>query len=87
MGVATIDANGMITKANERAGKLLTAGAGGIVGQNAAACCGAVLGGLVEQVRREKSISLETELAGGRWRVLGRGMAGTVILVFLEAEA
>lgn len=84
VGVAGIDEKGMITYCNDSAARLLKTDGGGIAGEDVAACCGAALGNLVEQVRREKSISVEIELAGGRCRVLGRGLAGTVILVFLE---
>ncbi len=87
VGVAAIDEHDMITYANERAVKLLTTAASGIAGENVAVCCGAALGGLVEQVRRENSISIEIELPGGQCRVLGRDRAGTITLVFLGAGA
>lgn len=87
VGVAAIDEHDMITYANERAVKLLTTAASGIAGKNVAVCCGAALGGLVEQVRRENSISIEIELPGGQCRVLGRDRAGTITLVFLGAGA
>jgi two-component system, NtrC family, sensor kinase len=91
VGVAGIDENGMITYCNDIAGNLLKNGCGKIVGENVAACCAASLGNLVEQVRREKSISAEIALAGTQCRVLGRSIAfcesEAVVLVFLEPGA
>jgi two-component system NtrC family sensor kinase len=91
VGVAGIDENGTIIYCNNIAGKLLKSGSGEIVGENVAACCDAPLGNLVEEVRREKSISVEIVLAGTQCRVLGRSMAfrgsEAVVLVFLETGA
>lgn len=91
VGVAVIDEKGMITYCNDIAGKLLKNVCGEITGENVAACCDAALGPLVEQVRREKGISVEIALGGTQCRVLGRSMtfrgSEAVVLVFPEAGA
>jgi len=90
-GVAGIEENGIIVYCNHIAEKLLNNGCGELVGKNVAACCDAALESLVEQVRREKSVSTGITLGAAQCRVLGRSMTFcdrmTIILVFQEEAA
>ena len=91
VGVAGIDANGMIAYCNEIAAKLLKNVCRDVFGADVIACCDVALGRLVEQVRRDKYISVETELGGTPCRVLGRTIAFSgneaIVLIFLEGVA
>lgn len=91
VGVAGIDIHGMITYCNDIATKLLKGVCCDIFGADVATSCDAALGRLVEQVRRNKSISAEITLGGTLCRVLGRTMtffdSEAVVLVFLEVKA
>lgn len=87
-GVVGIDENGMIAYCNEIAVGQLKQVCCDIFGANVASCCNNTLGGLVEQVRREKSVSVEITLGDKLCRVVARTVAffksETVVLVFLE---
>ena len=91
VGVAGIDASGMIVYCNDIAAKLLKDICGDFFGADVNSCCGASLGNLVEQVRREKSISVNIVLCGSQCRVLARTINfygnESIVLVFLEVGA
>ncbi|NTV48050.1 MAG: response regulator [Geobacteraceae bacterium] len=88
VGVAGIDINGMIAYCNDIAARLLKNVCEDVLGVDVAASCDALLGSLVEQVRRDKSISVETVLGGIPCRVIGNSFAfcdsETIVLVFWE---
>lgn len=88
VGVAGIDANGMVAYCNDIAGNLLKYVCSDIFGADVATCCDASLGNLVEQVRRENRISTRLTFGGTLCEVLGRvirfGENEAVVLVFLE---
>ena len=87
-GVTVIDKQGLVAYCNDRAGKLLDIDPRNTSGADPAACVAESLGTLVEQVRREKSVSAEITLGGAscrvRGRVMARGEGDAVILVLLE---
>lgn len=89
VGVVGIDINGMIAYCNDLAVKLLKNVCSDIFGADVTSCCDASLGLLIEQVRREKYISLELALGDTMCRVMGRTIAfcdnEAIVLVFLEA--
>jgi two-component system NtrC family sensor kinase len=91
VGVAGIDSNGMIVYCNDIATKRLRTVCGEIFGVDVATCNDPLLGSLVDQVRREKSISVEVLLGGLPCRILGRtvavGDSEAVELVFLEVAS
>lgn len=88
VGVAGIDINGMIAYCNDIAAQLLKNVCIDIFGADVASCCDASLGILVEQVRREKNITIDTTIGGKACRVMGRTVAfcdsEAIVLVFLE---
>ncbi|MBV5341987.1 MAG: response regulator [Deltaproteobacteria bacterium] len=88
VGVAGIDINGMIAYCNDIAAKLLQGVCGDVFGADVATSCDASLGNLLEQVRRDKDISVDTVLGGKPCRVLGRTIPfcdnEAIVLVFLE---
>jgi len=88
VGVAGIDINGMIAYCNDIAVKLLKNVCGDVFGADVATCCDASLSILVEQVLRDKNISVDTVLGGKPCRVIGRTIAfcdsEAIVLVFLE---
>lgn len=89
VGVAGIDINGMIAYCNDRAAKLLKGVCSDIFGADVASSCDAALGRLIEQVRREKNVSVEITLNAVPCRILGCTIPfcdnEAVVLVFLEA--
>jgi two-component system NtrC family sensor kinase len=89
VGVAGIDINGMIAYCNDRAAKLLKGVCSDIFGADVASSCDAALGCLIEQVRREKNVSVEITLNAVTCRILGCTIPfcdnEAVVLVFLEA--
>jgi len=91
VGVAGIDINDMIAYCNDIATKLLKSICGDVFGADVVTSCGEALGRVVEQARRDKTISAEIILGDTPCRVLGRAIAfnesEAVILVFLELEA
>jgi two-component system NtrC family sensor kinase len=91
VGVAGIDINGMIAYCNDTAASLLKNICTEIYGADIAACCDTEFIGLVEQVRREKNVSVAITLDNTPCRVLGRSLAfcnnEAIVLVFLEGEA
>ena len=90
VGVAGIDANGMIAYCNDSAAKLLKNVCSDIFAADVATSCDVSFGRLIAQVQREKEISVEVTLGGTLCRVLGRTMAfgenEAIVLVFLEVE-
>jgi two-component system NtrC family sensor kinase len=88
VGVAGIDINGMIAYCNDIAAQLLKNVCSDVFGADVSSCCDTSLGSLIDQVRREKTISVETTLGGQTCRVLGRTIAFSddeaIVLVFLE---
>jgi two-component system NtrC family sensor kinase len=88
IGVVGIDENGMIAYCNSIAMDRLKDVCCDIFGANVAHSCDVAFGALVEQVRREKSLSADITLGGKPCRVLARTTAffesETVVLVFLE---
>ncbi len=93
VGVAGIDENGMIAYCNDTAAQYLknicTNGTD-IFGLDLTVSCNALFGSLVEQIRREKTVSAQFPLGDARFRLLGRTMtfcgSESVILVFVEIE-
>jgi len=90
VGVAGIDVNGMIAYCNSVAFRLLKNVCCDILGADVTSCCDEAFCSLIEQVRREKKISVDTTLSGFPCRVLGRTVdfSGNkaVILVFMEVN-
>ncbi len=88
VGVAGIDINGMIAYCNDIAAKLLKNVCGDVLGVDVATSCDLSMSSLVEQVRRDKNISVDTVLGGTPCRVIAHTLAfcdsETIILVFLE---
>lgn len=88
VGVAGIDIYGMIAYCNDIAATLLKNVCGDIFGADVSTCCDASLCNLIEQVRREKSISVEISLGDVQCRILGRAISfcdsEAIVLVFLE---
>ncbi len=88
VGVVGVDVNGMIAYCNDIAVERLKHVCSDILGADVASSCNVALGGLVEQVRREKSVTAEITLDGKPSRVVARTMtffeSETVLLVFLE---
>jgi two-component system NtrC family sensor kinase len=88
VGVAGIDINGMIAYCNDVAAKLLKNVCSDIFGADVGSSCDSSLGSLVEQVRREKNITVDTTLGGTACRVMGRTVPfcdnEAIVLVFLE---
>ncbi|MFA7061040.1 MAG: response regulator [Pedobacter sp.] len=88
VGVVGIDENGIIAYCNDLAAEQLKQVCGDISGVNVAAYRDDTLGALVEQVRREKSVSAEITLGDKSFRVMAHTIAFfetvTVVLVFLE---
>jgi two-component system NtrC family sensor kinase len=91
VGVAGIDINGMIAYCNDKAAQLLKKVCGDVFGADVGICCDISFGKLVEQVRREKLISVDTVLGGVSCRAIGCtmtfGESETVLLVFFEVDA
>lgn len=91
VGVAGIDENGMIAYCNDIAVKLLKNVCSDFFGADISASCDTSLVNLVDQVRREKNISVIISLGDKQSRVLGRTMSffesEAVVLVFLEVES
>ena len=91
VGVVGVDVNGMIAYCNEIAAKLLKNVCSEVFGAVVTVCCDVSLGRLVDQVRRDKYISVETELGGTPCRVFGRTIAYSdneaIVLVLLEGAA
>ena len=90
VGVVGIDINGMIAYCNDIAAKLLKGVCVDIFGADVSTSCDVSLNNLVEQVRRDKDISIAAVLGGTTYRVIGRTMAfcgsETIVLVFLEVD-
>jgi two-component system NtrC family sensor kinase len=88
VGVAGIDCNGMIAYCNDSAAKLLTHICADIFGSDVASCGDARLGSIVEQVRREKNVTVDITLGDTPCRILGRTINffdnEAIALVFLE---
>ncbi|MFZ4860374.1 MAG: response regulator [Desulfuromonadaceae bacterium] len=88
VGVIGVDANGMIAYCNSIAVRLLKDVCRDIFGADVASSCDPMLHRLVEQVWRDKNISVDVTLSGYPCRVLGRtvdfGGNEAVVLVFLE---
>jgi two-component system NtrC family sensor kinase len=88
VGVAGIDINGMIAYCNDIAARLLKDVCGDIFGADVTACCNDSLGVVVEQVRRDKTITLDTVVGTTPCRVLGRTItfcdSEAIVLVFME---
>jgi two-component system NtrC family sensor kinase len=88
VGVAGIDINGMIAYCNDLAATRLKSVCSDIFGADVSSCCDVALSKLVEQVRREKNVSVEVELGGTPCLVLGRTIAfcdsEAIVLVFME---
>ena len=88
VGVAGIDINGMVVYCNDIAANLLKDVCGDVFGADVGVCCGASLGSLVEQVRRDKNIAADIVLGSTPCRVLGRTVdfcdTESIVLVFLE---
>jgi two-component system NtrC family sensor kinase len=88
-GVVGIDIDGMIVYCNGKGIKMLKNVCTDIIGADLDACCDASLSNLVEQVRREKDVSVKITLGGTQCRVLGRTVVfckkEAVVLVLLEA--
>ncbi len=88
VGVAGIDINGMIAYCNTIAANLLKDVCEDVFGGNVMSCCDISLGSLVEQVRREKSVSVDTVIGKTACRVMGRTVqfsdSEAIVLVFLE---
>lgn len=88
VGVVGIDENGMIVYCNDIAVGLLKQVCCDILGANVANSCNDILNGLVEQVRREKSVSAEITLGDKPCRVMARTIvffqSETVVLAFQE---
>ncbi|MDD2734242.1 MAG: response regulator [Desulfuromonadaceae bacterium] len=91
VGVVGIDANGMIAYWNSIASRLLKDVCGDLFGADVGSNCDESFGRLVEQVRRNKSISADTTLSGFPCRVLGRTVdfsdSEVVVLVLIEESA
>lgn len=92
VGVAGIDVNGMIVYCNDVAIKLLKNDCCiDVLGSEMATCCDAALVSLVEQVQRDKKISVDITLSDRPCRVLGNSIdffdSESIILVFLEIGA
>lgn len=91
VGVAGIAADGMIAYCNSIATRLLKNVCGDLLGADVDSCCDVTFVRLVEQVRRDKTISVDATLSGFPCRVLGRtvdsGGSEAVVLVFLEVGA
>jgi two-component system NtrC family sensor kinase len=88
VGVAGIDCNGMIAYCNDRAAKLLKNICTDIFGGDVATSCDVRFSCLIEQVRREKNVSLEIMLGDTPCRILGHTIDffenEAIALVFLE---
>jgi len=88
VGVAGIDADGMIAYCNDYAEELLKNVCSDILGADLSLCCNEPIITLVEQVRKERAVSVMVTLNGTPYRVLGRSMpycdSHAVLLVFLE---
>ena len=91
VGVAGIDANGMIAYCNTIATRLLKNVCCEVFGADVTTCCNKALEKLVEKTRREKTISGKILLNETPCRILGRcvDFSGNeaVVLVFLEVDA
>ena len=90
VGVVGIDAYGMIAYCNGAAMRLLKNVCNDIFGADVPSCCDTAFNCLVEQVRRDKCVSIDTTLSGFPCRVLGRTVdfsgSEAVVLVFLGED-
>lgn len=88
VGVVGVDENSMIAYCNDIAVKLLKNVCSDFLGADISASCDTSLVNLVDQVRRDKIISVEVSLGDKQSRVLGRTVqffeSEAVVLVFLE---
>ncbi len=91
VGVVGIDANGMIAYCNDVATKLLKNVCSNIFGADVATSCDTMFRSLVEQVWRDKKVSVEATLSGFPCRVLGRTVdfsgSESVVLVIQEVSS
>lgn len=88
VGVAGIDENGMIAYCNDIAVERLKNVCSDTIGANVTSSCDSSLSRLVEQVRRDKRLSVEMTFNGKPCRIEARTVkffdSETVVLVFLE---
>lgn len=91
VGVAGIDINGMIAYCNDIAAKHLQYVCSDVYGADIGGCCNPAFVRVVDQVRREGSVSTDIEFGGSRCRIIGRTLtfygSEAVVLVFSEVPS